>query len=84
MMTQTLITYIEKEILNSPDTQLTDQDDLLGSGLVDSMGLMRIIAFIEEEYGITVPPTDMVIEHFVNIEAISNYMAERQTTDGER
>jgi len=81
-MKEALTTYIKKEILNSPDTQLTDQDDLLGSGLVDSMGLMRIITFIEEEFGITVPPTDMVIEHFMNIEAISNYVAGRQTTDG--
>ncbi len=81
-MTNTITTYIEKEILNSPDTQLTDQDDLLGSGLVDSMGLMRIIAFIEEEFGIAVPPTDMVIEHFMNIEAISNYVLKRQTIDG--
>jgi len=74
-MTDIIIQYIKKEILNDPDTTLTAQDDLLGSGLVDSMGFVRIIAFLEEEYDITIPPTDMVIEHFMNIEAMSNYVA---------
>ncbi len=78
-MTNTIITYIKNEILNDPNTALTAQDDLLGSGLVDSMGFVRIIAFLEEEYDITIPPTDMVIEYFMNIEAMSNYVASRQS-----
>jgi len=78
-MTDTIIKYIKSEILNDPNTALTAQDDL---GLVDSMGFVRIIAFLEEEYDITIPPTDMVIEYFMNIEAMSKYVAERQTVDG--
>ncbi len=74
-MTDIIIQYIKNEILNDPNTVLTAQDDLLGSGLVDSMGFVRIIAFLEEEYDITIPPTDMVIEYFMNIEAMSNYVA---------
>jgi len=81
-MTETIIQYIKNEILNDPNTALTAQDDLLGDGLVDSMGFVRIIAFLEEEYDITIPPTDMVIEYFMNIEAMSNYVASRQTADG--
>jgi len=81
-MTDTIIKYIKSEILNDPNTALTAQDDLLGGGLVDSMGFVRIIAFLEEEYDITIPPTDMVIEYFMNIEAMSKYVAERQTVDG--
>jgi len=83
-MTDTIITYIKKEILNDPNTALTVQDDLLGGGLVDSMGFVRIISFLEEEYDITIPPTDMIIEHFVNIEAMSNYIVSRQTVDDRR
>ena len=80
-MTETIITYVKNEILNDPNTTLTAQDDLLGGGLVDSMGFVRIIAFLEEEYDITIPPTDMVIEHFMNIDAMSNYVAGRQTAN---
>jgi len=80
-MTDTIIKYIKCEILNDPNTALTAQDDLLGDGLVDSMGFVRIIAFLEEEYDITIPPTDMVIEYFMNIEAMSNYVASRQTAN---
>lgn len=54
------------------------QDDLLLSGLVDSMGVMRLVAFIEEETGLKVPVEDIVIEHFVNIEAIVDYLEARR------
>ncbi len=80
-MTNTIIQYIKNEILNNPNTTLTAQDDLLGGGLVDSMGFVRIIAFLEEEYDITIPPTDMVIDHFMNIEAMSNYVTGRQAAN---
>lgn len=83
-MTKTITQYIKNEILNDPNATLTAQDDLLGSGLVDSMGFVRIIAFIEEEYDITIPPTDMVIEYFMNIEAMANYVVSRQTADSGR
>ncbi len=76
-MNTTISTYIEKELVGKPDFKLDAQEDLLGSGLVDSMGLMRLIAFIEKEFDIKVPPTDMVIENFANVEAISNYVANR-------
>ena len=80
-MTEKIIEYIKIEILNNPKIELAAEDDLLGGGLVDSMGFVRIIAFLEEEFDITIPPTDMVVEYFMNIEAMSNYVASRQNSD---
>ena len=53
------------------------------SGLVDSIGVMRLVAFIEEESGVKVPPEDVVIEHFENIFAIANY-AEKMACEKNR
>jgi len=78
-MNDTISTYIEKELIGKPDFKLEAQEDLLGSNLVDSMGLMRLIAFIEKEFDIKVPPTDMVIENFMNVEAIENYITTKTT-----
>lgn len=83
-MTDTIIQYVKNEILNDPNIALTAQDNLLDGGFVDSMGFVRIITFLEEEYDITIPPTDMLIEHFVTIEAMNNYVSKRQTVNGER
>ena len=40
-----------------PD-QFTDADDLLDAGL-DSMGIMRLIMFIENKFGVTLPDEEI-------------------------
>jgi acyl carrier protein len=73
-MTDKLIKYIEDEILAGQDIQLEADEDLLGSGLLDSLAAMRLIAYIEKEFDIKVPPQDMTIENFMTVEAIANYL----------
>ncbi len=72
-MNDTLIRYIEEELLGG-EQSIAAEDDLLSSGLVDSLAIMRLISFIEQEYSIKVPPQDMTIEHFISVDAISNYI----------
>lgn len=74
-MDRQLITYIKEELHGGAvDLDISPQDDLLGSGLVESMGMMKIIGFIEHQYGIVVPPRDMTIENFLTVEAMVNYI----------
>jgi acyl carrier protein len=68
--------FIIDELLSGLD--IGEQDDLLLSGLVDSIGVMRLVAFIEEESGKRVPPEDVVIEHFATIEHITRYLEARE------
>ena len=79
-LTGSLIEFLENEVLNGQEVDLTPDDDLLGSGLVDSMGMMRLIGHIEEVLGITIPPQDMVIENFMTVQAIDNYIVRRKQT----
>jgi acyl carrier protein len=74
-MKEKVTRFIIDDLLSGMD--IGEQDDLLLSGLVDSMGVMRLVAFIEEETGLKVSPEDIVIEHFVNIEAIVRYLEAR-------
>ena len=79
IMEKTLLEYVQQKLLGKhTDIKLQPDDDLLGSGLVDSMGIMNLIAFIEERYEIPIPPEDMVIENFMNIEAITEYLKNRK------
>jgi len=70
-----LIDFVVSELLNDrTDVDLQPQDDLLSSQLVDSLGVMRIIAFLEERYGIRIPPSDVTIENFIDVQTISTYL----------
>ena len=78
-MNEILIEYIKNHLLGGQnDIQLADGDDLLGSGLVDSVGMMSLIAFIENRFELKVPPQDMTVENFMTVEAIGNYLSERK------
>ena len=68
----------EKFIYMRPDFELCDDDSLMGKGIVDSMGVMEVIAFIDEELGVTVADTDVTEQNLGTINAIANYVLARQ------
>ena len=79
----TLIGYITEELLdNRPGLAIGAGDDLLGSELVDSLGVMRLIQFMEQEYAVKVPPADVTIENFMTVQTISSYLEKRKKQDG--
>ena len=74
-MDQLIINFIIEE-LHSGNTDLViePEDDLLGSGLVESLGMMRVIQFIETTFDFKVAPQDMTIEHFMTVQAMVDYI----------
>lgn len=80
---ESLTRFILQE-LNS-DLEITavgPDDDLLEGSLVDSLGIMRLISFIDGEFGVTVPPEDMTIENFISVNAIVAYLQPRVDLHG--
>lgn len=70
-----IIRYIQENLLTGKgEIELTPEDDLLGSGLLDSMGVMRLVGFVEETFHIKIPPEDIIIENFIDVKAITNYV----------
>jgi acyl carrier protein len=71
--------YLTTELLRDNKTLSVD-DNLLISGLVDSLGVMRLISYVEQHFNIHVPPEDVTIEHFRSIRVIAEYVDSRVTT----
>lgn len=70
-----LIDFVSNELLGDrADLELKPEDDLLSSQWVDSLGVMRIVAFLEQRYSVKIPPSDVTIENFVNVKTISAYL----------
>ena len=49
-------------------------DSLIESGIVDSLGTLDTVLFLEQEFGLLVEEEDMVADHFESIESISNFV----------
>ena len=65
--------YIEQELL-SEQKEIHFTDNLLGSGLIDSLGFVKMVQFLEKSFDVTIPPKDMLIENFLSIDAVEKYM----------
>ncbi len=77
-MNETLLKYIQEQLLNNElDEALEATDDLLGDGILDSLGMMKLILFIENEFDTKIPPQDMVIENFMTVSHISEYLSKK-------
>ena len=51
--------------------------DLVMTGLVDSLGVMMVVDWLEQRLGIDIDPNDVVIEHFESVDAIIGYLRGR-------
>ena len=70
-LTRKLIAYIMSDVLlDSSQFELAANDDLLEDGLVDSLGIMKLLAYIESEFGFAVPAQDVTVETFMSVDAI--------------
>jgi acyl carrier protein len=69
--------YISHHLLDGHDN-LDVEENLLTSGMIDSHGIMRLIAYIEETFGLQVPPIDITLENFRTITLIADYIHSMQ------
>jgi len=56
------------------DTKLNSDTSLLETGVIDSTGVLEVIGFIEETFGIAVDDEEMLPENLDSIEGISKYV----------
>ena len=77
-MKKKLRDFIFKELVFVAEPQqFGDDDDLLEAGL-DSMGIMRLIMFIEHEYGVTLPDTEIEPDNVQSFNALEQWISRHQ------
>ena len=61
--------YIEQEIrqfiidnflFGEPETELSNDDSLLDQGIIDSMGVLELVTFLEDKYEVEIPDDELV------------------------
>jgi len=54
-----------------------DEDPLLRTGIIDSLGILEVVVFIESEFGITIADAELVPESFESIATMSRFVDEK-------
>ena len=58
----------------SPDFRLEEDTSFLESGLIDSMGVLELVDFLEGEFGIDVGDSELVPENLDSVRNICRYL----------
>jgi acyl carrier protein len=70
--------YISRELVQDASLlPLGNTTSLLETGVLDSLSLLRLVVFVQEQFGITVGDVDLAPEHFDSVDAISAFLRRR-------
>ena len=72
--------HISENILFCEEFAVDDDASFLDNGIIDSLGFMELVAFVEKEYTIKVAPQDLVPENFDSVNKLSKYITSRRGT----
>lgn len=77
-LSEQLTAFIQEEIVLD-DVVVTGDFDLLMSGAVDSLGIIRITHWMEETLGVVVDPGDVTLDNFQTVDKMTAYLDARAT-----
>jgi acyl carrier protein len=66
--------FIVDNFLFGEGNKLTFDTPLLDKGIIDSTGVLELVAFIEENYNVTVTDEELVQENFSSLNAIERFL----------
>jgi acyl carrier protein len=75
--------YLQEAFLYMrPGFVLADDDRLFDRGIIDSMGILELIDFLQLEFGVGVPTDDITEENFGTLKDIARYVVSRNGRAG--
>jgi acyl carrier protein len=72
----TIRRFLSEEVLFDEKRQVSDQQELLGD-ILDSLALLQLVEYIEQQYGFEVDDTDMVPDNFRSLDDLERYIRAR-------
>jgi acyl carrier protein len=79
--TQKIKEFIVEEFMpDVPVEELEDDFDLLTGGVVDSLGLLKVVAWLEDEFDIAVDDSELGPDSFRTVAAIKAYVDRARET----
>ena len=72
--------YILTELIkDKKQANLSDSDSLIESGIVDSLGIMKLIGFLEDKINIQISDDELIPENFSSVDSITALVLKKQT-----
>lgn len=71
---QTVRDFVVENFLYGEDSMLKEDTSFLEEGIIDSTGILELIAFLEETYGLTIRDEEYVPENFDTLGNVARFL----------
>ncbi len=63
-----LVRFIQQTLVADGGSEvITESTPLIDRGIIDSMGLLQIVMFVEEQTGVRIPDDEVLPDHFQTV-----------------
>ncbi|MBU0755640.1 MAG: acyl carrier protein [Planctomycetes bacterium] len=69
---------VDNFLFGQEDDQLTSEISLLQSGTIDSTGVLELVMFVEETYGIKIEDDELLPENLDSIRNVAEFVRRKQ------
>lgn len=81
-ITQLVRKFVVENFLFGDANGLKDTDLFLDQGIIDSTGVLELVAFLEETYGFKVADEELIPENLNSIAFVSEYVTKKLNEQG--
>ena len=69
---------IDNFVREAGDGNFSNEDSFLETGLVDSMGILNLVEFVQEKFSISIVDEELVPEHWDSVRRVAEFVQSKQ------
>lgn len=66
--------FIVDRFLDGNSSRLQDEDSLFEAGIIDSLGVLNLVSFLEKSFGVRVKDEELTPENFETVNSIHDFV----------
>ena len=75
MVIESIRGFFETDLLKrSKVDHVSNDDNVIAAGIVDSLGIVKIISYLEDAFSVEIDDADLVMENFETIESMATFV----------
>lgn len=75
MVIESIRGFFETDLLKrSKVDHVSNSDNVIAAGIVDSLGIVKIISYLEDTFSVEIDDADLVMENFETIESMATFV----------
>ena len=75
---RTRLYVLENFLYARPDVRLSDDEHLFERGIVDSMGVVELVQFLEDQFGVDIGEDDVTEQNFSTLRSIAKFVVSKR------